>query len=1363
MRLKRMWVRMFSPSFKFTFLLTAALAYAATSAFAASPAAVSPAQDILIEPVTTDGLLEEEGDYIIITHPDFIGPLGGYINHRAADGFTVRAVTTTQIYNVFPPVAGEEHLSIKSYLAYAYFFWTLKPKYVAIFGDGSKYESSINKVPYFYYEAHEYGYLWENNGYVDDWFVDFTGNDLVPEIPIGRIPVRTVGDVYNYISKVVSYESNLHPSWEDKTFVCINDEDGPMGATPPYDEYLNQLYGAAQEINDVLAFSKNTEEIKASDYTVPGAWLEFKDRFETGSALGVFLGFAWRGKLGYFVNDPPRTGYVVDINNQGKYNIFMANGCELRGSSSSIAYQLTAFGNRGSVACLLPSDNLNKPAYSYIPFKYFCRCFVMAGNMRLGDAWRSSKIAGLNSEAAPACFFHVFQLAGDPALKIIGEGSYFPYLLSGWPQLTGYHTAEPVACADFTPAQGVIPDDDLDGPIVPEPAGAGPQDVVTTAWNRAFAWRSGGQEIYDFTLSSNDTYGCLADIDANGTLDYVSIRGGKVTVYDKDADPVENFPVEIPDLQDYAPAVGDMNGDGYLDVLCIGGFGSSLYAVDRTGQVLQGWPKSEPGCYFWNTPSIGDVDADGELEAVVTYGGDGGYGKLIIVSDSNGVEETLTFGGSIDPRRAVLAEIDGDADLEIVVACRKVVVDADIDNLFVLDRVGGQYAVLWKANAGGDIEFPPCVGDFRWANPGKEIMLVREGPQGQNPGHLTAYDARTGGGLADRVLDWAPTSAPTVADIVDQHGLEVLFGMPDELAAYNVCYDMPKVQNWNAPLNTSVTTPLVTDLDGNGSCDIVCSDADAVYAFTTNAPYGGLENFDWVRDGHDNLNMGLWDITAPTGVRVEDKSNDQGGTLILSWTPSVDDGVRSNRVAEYWIYRTAGEAVPPGDGGFPVDRALRKKLAEGRRAAASWGDVRVMPTSLGEDGAPVPSTSGNLTDADVFLRIATVLPKTYYYLDEGLENGKLYKYYVIAIDGTHKSQPSVIVSAVPHDNIAPAPPTNFDLEIIWADPPIVRLMWTRSVDDPLYQEGQPGDSAGEKARPLPFGTPRGTASPLAPAAAGIFGPGSDAASAGASDAGGSGGVAAYAPTGGGGKAFPLSEKEGEAFKAKVGEGRRNVETYYSTTAPRLWTGRDAGLDAGANDVETYVITKCVSGGYPELIYFYPYTAGNDVEYWDYDVSYGKIYYYTLYAWDGENPSEEVGPLVANLAHPPPPGGDSLAFLPPGISGGGAYAPYGGDAFAAAGLVDSAWGASRTKPAKVVTCKPNPVTGTATFTITLPTSTQVRLDVYDLCGRKVDTVLAKRLEAGGESVVWQPRVANGVYIYKLETPSKQYGGKVVVAR
>ena len=165
---------------------------------------------------------------------------------------------------------------------------------------------------------------------------------------------------------------------------------------------------------------------------------------------------------------------------------------------------------------------------------------------------------------------------------------------------------------------------------------------------------------------------------------------------------------------------------------------------------------------------------------------------------------------------------------------------------------------------------------------------------------------------------------------------------------------------------------------------------------------------------------------------------------------------------------------------------------------------------------------------------------------------------------------------------------------------------------------------------------------------------------------------------------------------------------------------------------------------------------------DENVSYGNSYSYWVKANDGENDSDTVGPLVADLTDAPD--GGPLAFAPDSpLAGDPYYDPVDGNDAAAAPFGEVGWGASGTKPARVITCKPNPVTGTATFTITLPAACAVKLDVYDLSGRRVDTVLSKTVKAGGETVLWRPAVPTGVYIYRLVTPRRQYSGKVVVAR
>jgi hypothetical protein len=68
--------------------------------------------------------------------------------------------------------------------------------------------------------------------------------------------------------------------------------------------------------------------------------------------------------------------------------------------------------------------------------------------------------------------------------------------------------------------------------------------------------------------------------------------------------------------------------------------------------------------------------------------------------------------------------------------------------------------------------------------------------------------------------------------------------------------------------------------------------------------------------------------------------------------------------------------------------------------------------------------------------------------------------------------------------------------------------------------------------------------------------------------------------------------------------------------------------------------------------------------------------------------------------------------------------------------------------------PNPFARTTTIHFTLPTASQVRMEVFDLMGRHVRTLAVGMYEAGGHAVEWDQRdlsgnrMRAGVYLYRL---------------
>ena len=97
---------------------------------------------------------------------------------------------------------------------------------------------------------------------------------------------------------------------------------------------------------------------------------------------------------------------------------------------------------------------------------------------------------------------------------------------------------------------------------------------------------------------------------------------GEVHVFNMDGSYVKGWPIKTEGIIFSSPAVGDINKDG-KDEIIVGLMYASdifpdpelggLYVFDRNGNILPGWPQFK-GYNFWSSPSLGDIDNDGDLE-----------------------------------------------------------------------------------------------------------------------------------------------------------------------------------------------------------------------------------------------------------------------------------------------------------------------------------------------------------------------------------------------------------------------------------------------------------------------------------------------------------------------------------------------------------------------------------------------------------------------------------------------------------------------------------------------------------------------------------------------------------------------------
>jgi len=142
-------------------------------------------------------------DYLIIAHPNFIAGLDPLVRARTAQGLRVKVVNVNDVYAAFNYGIVDPQ-AIHDYIAYAY--RSMRTRYVLLVG-GDTYDyfdylhtGSISFVPTPYAPTGDLVLY----APADPLLADATG-DGVPDLALGRLPVRTPAELATVIAKTLAY------------------------------------------------------------------------------------------------------------------------------------------------------------------------------------------------------------------------------------------------------------------------------------------------------------------------------------------------------------------------------------------------------------------------------------------------------------------------------------------------------------------------------------------------------------------------------------------------------------------------------------------------------------------------------------------------------------------------------------------------------------------------------------------------------------------------------------------------------------------------------------------------------------------------------------------------------------------------------------------------------------------------------------------------------------------------------------------------------------------------------------------------------------------------------------------------------
>jgi hypothetical protein len=420
------------------------------------------------------------------------------------------------------------------------------------------------------------------------------------------------------------------------------------------------------------------------------------------------------------------------------------------------------------------------------------------------------------------------------------------------------------------------------------------------------------------TVMHGSAVGDLDGEGPDGRSIVVATFNGFIYAYGADGSRRANFPVQIdpanaePTDEDHtldsgvfgAPVLADMDNDGDLEII-VGAMDAHIYIWHHDGTQMAGWPvqltAGDKSARIVQTPSVGDIDGDGENEIVcgTNEDYDGGGRLYALNADGSALPSwprvlssvsVLPMVGTGLPNSTALADVDGDGVVDVagvgIVALPTIIRgDGSVVGIMQNDPFGDNTNsddvpsfVAISNGSFGDLNNDGTV-DMVWGGAGLGFAeaFAGAGLRVDFDHQVGVWDSSTRTylpGFPRRADDHQFFMNPSVADVDGDDLPEVISGSGGYyLRAWNANGDEP--EGW--PKFTGgwiIASPAVGDLDGDGTLEVATATREGyLWVWNTSGRTDG--RVDWANFHHDDHNTGNYD--TPIGFGSAAAPSGDGG------------------------------------------------------------------------------------------------------------------------------------------------------------------------------------------------------------------------------------------------------------------------------------------------------------------------------------------------------------------------------------------------------------------------------------------------------------------------------------------------------